>query len=463
MSGHYDVIVLGSGGGAKIARPAARMGLRVALLEKEAVGGTCLNRGCIPSKMLIYPAEVRDLQKRAERYNLLDSRTGRIDFKSLIDRISTTVDGSSDHQRDAFDADAQIDFFPYAGRFVSNHEISVNGEIITGDKIFIATGTEPSLPPIDGLADTPFMTSREALRNTTLPQRLIVIGAGFIAVELGYAYGAFGTQVDFVVRSRFLRGQDDDVVAEFEREFSKHHTVHKGHTPQRVEYADGLFSVHCQNAEGEAMVLQSDALLVASGVRPMTDDLGLEHTDVECNEAGYIRVDSHLRTHAPNVFALGDCVGNYFFRHSVNYEGEYLVRRFLRKTIETPIAYGYVPSAVFTHPQIASVGKTEEQLRADGVDVVVGTATYADSTPGMARLSDHGLVKVLADRKTHRLLGAHIVGDEASDMIHLFIAMMKKDGTIDDLLDMIFIHPSLPEVARDAVRDAGTALGIYDG
>jgi mycothione reductase len=463
MSGHYDIIVLGSGGGAKIARPAARMGLRVALLEKEAVGGTCLNRGCIPSKMLIYPAEVRDLQKRAERYNLLDSRTGRIDFKTLIDRISTTVDGSSDHQRDAFDADAQIDFFPHAGRFVSNHEISVNGEIITGDKIFIATGTEPSLPPIDGLADTPFMTSREALRNTTLPQRLIVIGAGFIAVELGYAYGAFGTQVDFVVRSRFLRGQDDDVVAEFEREFSKHHTVHKGQAPQRIEFADGQFSVHCQDAEGAAVVLQSDALLVASGVRPMTDDLGLEHTDVECSEAGYIRVDSHLRTHAPNVFALGDCVGNYFFRHSVNYEGEYLVRRFLREAIDTPIAYGEVPSAVFTHPQIASVGKTEEQLRADGVDVVVGKAAYAESTPGMARLSDHGLVKVLADRKTHQLLGAHIVGDEASDMIHLFIAMMKKDGTIDDLLDMIFIHPSLPEVARDAVRDAGTALGIYDG
>ncbi len=239
----YDIIVIGTGGGAKIARPAAAMGLKVALIEKDAVGGTCLNRGCIPSKMLIYPAEIRDSQRNAARYDLLDTQSGRVDFDALINRISTTVDASSDSQRAGFEADENIDFYADEGRFVSNHEVSVVGEILRAERIFIATGSEPRLPDIDGLEGTPFMTSREALRNTRLPERLLVIGAGYIAVELGYAYGAFGVQVDFIVRSRFLRGQDDDVVAEFERKFSEHHGVHRGHV---IRYTCGYEHVYRQ-------------------------------------------------------------------------------------------------------------------------------------------------------------------------------------------------------------------------
>ena len=456
----YDVIVIGTGGGTKIARPAAKLGLRVALLEKDAVGGTCLNRGCIPSKMLIYPAEVRDLLKRAHEFNLIDTTTGHVDFPSLITRISATVDASSEDQRQEFDRDAHIDFYPYPGRFVSNHDISVNGQVIRGEHIFVATGTEPSIPDIPGLMGTPFMTSREALRNTTLPRKLLVIGAGYIAVELGYAYGAFGTQVDFLVRSQFLRGQDDDVVAEFESAFGRHHSIHKGHSPQSVSYNDGVFAVTCRDAKGDSVAHSADALLVAVGVAPVTADLGLENTDIQLDARGCIVVDDHLRTHAPEVYALGDCIGNYFFRHSVNYEGEYLFKRVITQQTHAPIHYGPMPAAVFTHPQIASVGMTEKELRQKGISYTAGKASYADSTPGMARLSREGFAKILVDTASHKIMGAHIIGEEASNMIHLFVAMMKTNGTLD-LLDMIFIHPALPEVARDAVRDAGRKLGLY--
>ncbi len=250
---------------------------------------------------------------------------------------------------------------------------------------------------------------------------------------------------------------------EFESVFRQEHGIHKGFHPVRVSYSDDGFRLICTDADGRPHELQAEALLVAAGVEPDTDTLGLENTDITRDPAGYIEVNDHLQTAVPNIYAFGDCIGNHLFRHTVNYEGEYLVRRVLKNRSQEPIVYGPVPWAVFTHPQIAGVGENETSLRDSGVDYVVGLARYADSTPGMARSSEAGFVKVIAERQTRRILGAHIVGDEASNMIHLFIAAMKKESSVDDLLDMIFIHPALPEVARDAVRDAGRKLGIYDG
>ncbi len=206
-------------------------------------------------------------------------------------------------------------------------------------------------------------------------------------------------------------------------------------------------------------MLEGDCLLVASGVTPNTDNLGLEHTAIRRTSKGYIEVDAHLKTHVPGVYALGDCVGNYLFRHTVNYEGEYLMRTAFSDDTPPPIDYGPVPYAVFTVPQIAGVGMTEEQARTLRLPLLVGKASYAESTPGQARAADHGFAKVIFERGSRRLIGAHIIGEEAASMSHLFIAMMKMKGTLDDLLDMIFTHPALPEVARDAVRNAAAQSG----
>ena len=302
------------------------------------------------------------------------------------------------------------------------------------------------------------MTSTQALRNTTLPRKLIVIGGGYIAVELGYAYGALGCEVHFFVRSKLVRHEDTQVADEFHRVFSKLYKVHLGTVPVKVDYRGGMFTVTFKHQDGSTSQMMADALLVAAGITPNTDHLGLENTKIKCSPEGFIKVNNRLRTDVDGVWALGDCVGNYLFRHSVNFEGEYLLRTIFTEKKDEPIDYGPVPHAIFTYPQIAGAGKTEEQLKKDGADYVVGLGYYKDSAMGMALLSDHGFVKLLIDKKSRRILGVHVIGSEASDMVHMVIALMYKDGTLDDLLRMIYIHPALPEIVRNAARKAKIAL-----
>ena len=451
---HYDIIVIGSGGGMKIALPAASMGLKTAFIEQGAVGGTCLNCGCIPSKMLIYPTELPRLIRDAHRINVTSDSSARVEFAALVKRISEIVDSMSADQRSKIEHTPNLDFYPAHAEFISDRVLQAGEDQLTAEKVFIATGSRPRIPDIPGLTGTPFMTSKEALRRTDLPDRLIVIGAGYIAVELGGAYAAIGTGVEFIVRSRFLRQEDAEVAEAFSHVFGKTHSVHTGVIPTRVDYSAGSFSITCKDTSGRQRVFTGDALLVATGVMPCTDDLGLQNTGIKTDGNGSIRVDNCLRTDIDGVYALGDCVGNYLYRHTVNYEGDYLVRTVLQVGADEPIDYGPVPHAVFSVPEIAGVGMTEQQAVEQCKDYVVGKASYADSNAGLARGYEYGFVKVLVERPTRRILGAHILGDEASDMIHLFIAMMKKEGTLYDLLDMIFIHPALPEIARDAARDA---------
>ena len=452
----YDVIVIGSGGGAKIVSPASRLGLKVAVLEKEALGGTCLNRGCIPSKMLIHPADVATAIREAEKFDLHLDRDFSVDFARLITRISNTVDGDSNKIALAYQKNPHIDFYHTAGRFFANKTIEVDGTQITADKIFLAVGARPRIPPIPGLAGTPFMTSTEALRNTKLARKMVVVGGGLIAVELGHAYGALGTEVHFLVRHRMLPREDAQVAEEFSRVFSQRHRVHWGAVPLEVEFSNGRFTITYQNTEGPRNKITADSLLMAVGIMANTDQLGLETTGIKLNAQGFIHVDDYLQTAVEGVYAFGDCIGRYLYRHSANFEGEYLMRTLFMEKSPRPIRYPPMPHAVFTHPQVAGVGKTEEELKKEGIDYVVGLNPYAKSALGMARLSDHGFVKILIERKTRKILGSHIVGDEASDMIHMLIALMTKEGTLDDLLNMIYIHPALPEIVRNAARQAQT-------
>jgi mycothione reductase len=455
----YDVIVIGSGGGAKITSPAAHRGLKVACVEKDALGGTCLNRGCIPSKMMIHPADVAMTIKEAGRFDIHLNPQFNVDFAKLVTRISNTVDMDSQSIAAGYERNPNIDFYHTTARFVSNKVISVGSEQLTADKIFIAVGARPYIPPVPGLEGTPFMTSTEALRNTKLPKSMIIIGGNYIAVELGHAYGALGTKTHFLVRSRLIRAEDAQVSEEFTRIFCQHHDVHLETLPTSVHYREGMFRVGFKSADGKESSLMAEALLVATGIVPNTDTLGLQNTGIQIDENGFVKVDNHLRTAVEGVYAMGDCIGRYFFRHSVNFEGEYLFRTVFEEPSPEPIRYPPMPHAIFTHPQVAGVGKTEDQLKAEGIEYVIGFNPYKSSAMGMALLSDHGFVKILFERKSRRILGAHVIGPEASDMIHMLIAFMNKNGTLDDLLNMIYIHPALPEIVRNAARKAKT---IFD-
>ena len=453
----FDVIVIGSGGGSKIISPAAKLGLKVASIEKGPLGGTCLNRGCIPSKMLIYPADVALAVREARKFDIHNDPQFTVDFAKLITRISNTVDRDSQSIGAGYKRNANITYYASEGKFIADKVISVGGEQITADKIFITVGARPQVPSLPGLAGAPFMTSTEALRNTTLPKKLIVLGGGYIAAELGFAYAALGTEVHFLVRSTMLRHEDSQIAEEFLKVFSKYHSVHLAAVTTRVDHRDGTFTVS-YTQDGQAKEISSDSLLVATGIVPNTDTLNLKSTKIRLDQNGFVKVDDRLQTSVDGVYAFGDCIGRYFYRHTANFEGEYLFQNVIAQPSPAPISYPPVPHAVFTHPQVAGVGVTEEEAKEDGIDHVVGVNSYENSGMGMAMLADSGFVKIIIERSSRRILGAHIVGPEASDMIHMLIAFMNKDGTLDDLLRMIYIHPALPEIVRNAARKAKAAL-----
>ena len=453
---NYDIIVIGSGAGAKIARPAAQKGLKAAIIEKDKLGGTCLNRGCIPSKMLIHPADVvRELQS-AKKFNLKVDTKFDVNFSKLTKRINDEVGGVSNSIKTNYESGKieNLDFYYGEAKFTDEKVLEINGKKITAKKIVIAVGARPNIPPIPGLEDTPYWTSTEALKASKLPERLIIIGGGYIGVELGHAYGALGSKVHFMTRGGFVGQLDDDIRDEFTQAFGQHFKVHEGNT-KKVSYNKEKkeFSLTYEQ-DGKNKTIKADNLLVATGVKPNNDLLGLENTKVKVSKRGFIEVNKHLETSTSGIYALGDCVGNYMFRHSANFEAEYLFDKLVEKTNSKPISYPPMPWAIFTHPQVAGVGYSEKELKEKGIEYVIGKNSYKKSAMGDALQSEYGFTKLLFDKNNKRLLGASIIGEQASIMIHMCIVLLTQKATLDDFFKIIYIHPALPEIVRNAARNA---------
>ncbi|BDA79056.1 dihydrolipoyl dehydrogenase [Leptospira kobayashii] len=446
----YDIIVIGTGGGTKLVTPPSKLGLKVAAFEKESPGGTCLNRGCIPSKMLIYPTEIIRFSEDSSKFPLHFDSKPRADFSTIVKRVSETVDADSRSIPIAYEKNPNIDYYPYYARFVSDKVIEANGETFTAKHIFVTVGTRPNIPDIQGLEGTPYWTSREALRSESLPKSLAVIGAGYIALELGSAYKAYGTEVEGFARAEILSSVDSEI----REEFKKHppYPINDHFQMQKISFEKGLFTLTGKDKYGNSYSRSFEKLLIATGVRPNTDDLGIESTSIELDSRGYIKVNEYLETGSTDVYAFGDVIGRYFFRHTANFEGEHLFQTLIADKKKTKIEYPPVPGAVFTHPQIATVGLTEEELISKKIPYWKGVNRYSSSAMGMARMSEVGFVKVLVDKETETILGAHIIGDEASDMIHQLILAMSLKANLDQMLRMIYIHPALPEVVRNAFR-----------
>jgi len=457
----YDVIVVGGGGGTKFVRAAVAMGLSVAIVEKEDLGGTCLNRGCIPSKMLIHPANVLEAARDLSKYNITHSGDHSVDFAALVARVSATVDADSQGITESYTASEAIDFYHHHARFISDKVLRVGDEQITGQVIFVATGSRPMIPPIAGLSDVPYMTSREALRATDLPQKLLVIGGGYIGCELGHVYRTYGSETIFFVRSKYVSDEDETLQKSFQEVFQAKHQTHYATQDLSVAYdvSTETFTLTGTDSHGSVVTETGDALMVATGVVPNTDDLGLENTSITTDDDGYIGVNEYLETSVEGVFALGDCVGKYFFRHSVNFEAEYLLESLFHNPENIqPIIYPPMPHAMFTSPEMAGVGLTEQEVRASGVDYLAVEHAYENSAQGMARLPEVGIVKLIFDKSNRQLIGAHIIGEEATTMLHQLIQVMTMKATVDDLLAMIYIHPALPEIVRNAARKAKELL-----
>ncbi|KAJ3412318.1 hypothetical protein HDV05_000976 [Chytridiales sp. JEL 0842] len=481
---HFDVIVIGSGAGNRITRPAANLGYNVAIIEKGPLGGTCLNRGCIPSKMLIHPADIMStILEEAPKFGIQWPNDAKptIDRAKLVQEVCEEVDADSASIKPNYDKHPNITLFSSECQFAGPKTILIKStsEYLTADKIFICVGCRAQIPDIDGLQGTPYITYEKALRLTETPESMIVIGGGYIATELGYYMARMGTKVDFVVRSKMLNGEDHEIQDLFEQNFTSRFNVHLSHRTDKVSYKDGTFHVTVTQTNVHPPVtktLCAKSLFLATGVTPNTDTLAPLPAPIKLDSQGFIQVDSAFRTGQEGVYAYGDVIGRHLFRHTANWEGEWVFKSLFHKDAQVRermqregAVYPPIPHAVFTNPQIGGVGLTEEQaLKTFASDcaekdeegdnnspLIIGRCDVADVAMGAALRTDStGRIKLIFRKKDKRLVGAHMIGPEASTVIHCCIAYMQTKATIEDLMGTIWIHPSLCEVVRDAARDA---------
>ncbi|MCH8350262.1 MAG: mycothione reductase [Chloroflexi bacterium] len=445
----FDLMVIGSGSGLEVSADAAERGLSVAVVEEGPFGGTCLNRGCIPSKMLIHCADVMETIQGAHRFGIT-AKVESVDWQSIIRRVSEEVDGDARAVEEGNRQSTNITVFKGTGRFVGEKTLEVNGEKIQAETVLIAAGTRPSIPEIAGLEDVPYITSDEALRLPQQPGRLAIVGGGYIAGEMAHFFGAMGTQVTIIHRRLLmLREEDEDVARRFTEVYQrKFNMLLNAEVAQVSRNGDEIRLVVA--SDGRRVELAADALLLATGRIPNTDTLQVGETGVEVDQRGYIQTDQFLETNVPGIWALGDIVGKYLLKHSANLEAAYAANNILNPDDKVAVDYSAMPHAIFASPQVASVGLTEQELRAMGREYVVASYNYADTAYGSSIEDRDGFVKVLADPETGGILGTHIIGTDASILIQEVANAMRMGLTTDAITRSIYVHPALPEVVQRA-------------
>lgn len=448
----FDLIVIGSGSGLDVAIAAAEYGLKVAIIEKGPLGGTCLNRGCIPSKMLIHSADVMECIQRAQLFGV-EVNEYKINFKSIVDRVLKEVDFDSQRIERSLERIKNPLLFKEECKFIAYKTLKVGEKIIWANKILIASGSRPKIPNIDGLKESGFITSDEALRLKVQPKALTIIGGGYIAVELAHFFGALGTKINIVQKhSTLIPNEDEELSKRFSEIFSMKYNVHLDSFPINVSKKDGEFKVTIKNMkENQIKVLYSDQLLVAAGRIPNSDMLDVGKTGVKVNDAGNVLTDEFLETSVKGIFALGDVVGRYPFKHNANLEAGYALHNIINYKNKKAVDYNAIPHAIFSSPQIASVGYTEQQLKAKNIHYLVGRASYTDTAMGLAIEDRNGFVKLLIDGHSNTILGCHILGTNASILIHeILVAMRTGSASINSIRQTVHIHPSLSEVVQKA-------------
>jgi dihydrolipoamide dehydrogenase len=447
----FDLIVIGGGTGNNVARAGAEAGLDTALVEPGPLGGTCLNRGCNPSKMLIQAANAANAVREAGRFHA-DATLEGVDHAAVVDEMDDLLGGlAADMAADYRETEGLTLFDEYT-EFVGERALALGGETVTADRVVVAAGSRPLVPPIDGLERTEYLTSQDALYLREPPDSLVILGGGYIAVELGYVFGALGTDVTILeMMDSLVHREDGEIAAAFTDVAADRHDVYTGHRATAVEPSAGGYTVRAETEAGDGVAVEGEQLLVALGRRPNSDRLDLEAAGIETDDRGFIETDDHLETSAENVWAQGDIAGNALFKHAGDYETRHTVANAVHGKRQR-LDLSAMPHTIFTEPQIAGVGATEEALEEAGREYAVGRAAYADSAMGRAKKLQEGFVKLLA-APDGSLLGAHVFGYEASMLIHEPVVAMRHGLTVADLADTIHAHPTLSKVVEDAARD----------
>ncbi|WP_424357651.1 dihydrolipoyl dehydrogenase [Methanocella sp. MCL-LM] len=446
----FDLIVIGSGAGDLVVNYAIDDGYKVALADQGPTGGTCLNTGCIPSKMLIYPADVIRATQEAGSIGL--TATIKPDFAHIMERMRTFVDRERRGMEEGLRRTKNLTFIQEVAEFTGPGTLRAGNRELTAPKIVIATGARALIPPIPGLKEAGYLDNVSLLQLRELPKSLIIIGGGYIGCEFGHFFSAMGTEVTIINRPPVLLNDEDPEVSEtVTRVLSKYVQVQAGYEAEMVSKEGGKKVVHAKSKkDGTTTSFSADELLVALGRRSNADLLKPEKAGIEVDRKGWIKVNQYLETNVPGVWAIGDVLGKYMFRHTANYHAE-VVYNNLFKDDKVEVDEHAVPHAVFTHPQVGHVGMTEADAKAAGIKVLVGRAKYYQTAKGIAMHNHDGFVKLVVASDTKKILGCSVVGPDAAVLVQQ-VAYMMNCGNQDlgPLYTTQVIHPAISEVVMRA-------------
>lgn len=456
----FDVTIIGSGPGGYVAAiRCAQLGFKTAIIEKySTLGGTCLNVGCIPSKALLASSHhYEDLQHFAD-HGIEVSGDVKVNLEKMIARKQAVVDQTSGGVKFLMDKN-NITVFNGVGSFESATSVKVtkedgSSEIIESKNIIIATGSKPSNLPFIKLDKERIITSTEALKLKEVPKHLVIIGGGVIGIELGQVYLRLGAQVSVVeFMDRIISGMDAALSKELTKVLKKQGMkFYTSHKVQSVERAGDVVTVKAENAKGEIITLEGDYSLVSVGRRPYTEGLNAEKAGVKVTERGMVEVNDHLQTNIPNIYAIGDVVRGAMLAHKAEEEGV-LVAEILAGQ-KPHIDYNLIPGVVYTWPEVAAVGKTEEQLKAEGVAYKAGSFPFKALGRARAGGDTDGFVKILADAKTDEVLGVHMIGARCADLIAEAVTAMEFRASAEDISRMSHAHPTFAEAIKEAALAA---------
>lgn len=447
----FDVIVIGSGSGMIVASYAVENGLKVALVDKgPPLGGTCLNWGCIPSKMLIYPADVVTVIQEAEKIGV-KAKIESIDFPKIMNRMRHLITEESQMIAKGVEDTPNIKWFKDVGEFISDYTMQVGSKKIRGDKIFIASGARPFIPPIKGIDGVRYLTNETLLNLEKLPKSIIIIGGGYIGCEYGHFFASMGSKVTIIeMGPKLVPAEEPEISELLKKEMLKRMAILTSHQVIEVKEKNGIKTVVAKdNNSQQVKEFSAEALLIAVGRKPNSDLLKPEKTGVEIDNKGFIKVNEYLETTKENIWAFGDAINKQMFRHAANYEAQVVLHNAFGEGKKVPINLFATPHAVFTHPPIASVGLTEADAKKEFKKILVGYYHFKDTAKGSAMGNPEGFVKVIIDHDTGRILGGHIIGPFAPELIQEIVnAMNYGKGTYAPIVTAMHIHPAATEVVK---------------
>ena len=447
----YEVVVIGSGCGMNVVNAALGHGTTVALIDKGPLGGTCPNLGCIPSKMLIFSADrVSEIQE-SDKLGI-KAEIKSVDFKFIMERMRRFVKENQAHMKKGLSHAEGLDFYEGEGQFVDEYTMDVKGEQIRGKKIFIASGSRPIVPPIKGLDTIDYLTNASLLQLKTCPRSLIIIGGGYIAVEYGHFFAAMGSKVTMLeMADRLVLAEEPEISKLLEEELKQRMEVHTKSLVQEFRKSDAGITV-VTSESGAQKEYAAESVLVATGRRSNADVLKVDKTGVEVDARGWIKVDEYLETNKKGIYAVGDANGTQMFTHVANREAMLVADAAVHGT-KTKMDYSAAPHAVYSHPQIASVGMKEEEARKNH-KIAVGRASYFDTAQGEAMLERKGFAKAILEEETNKILGFHIIGPYAPIIIQEVVNAMANGGDIDYVGRAMHIHPSITEIVPRVLSEA---------